>query len=163
MKESLLLQKQTIPQKKALDLSFLQMEFLRAWHDQEGATPPCRDKHRSAWGKKVILGQEGVVAPWYCHTHFEGVILKLNIRAFFLDIVCFSASYTSTIDINLNLFPDIAFTPCRFLFFVFANYLLRNTPFRKCWQLKGLEGNKLRLFTLFLIQIFAIINEWTFS
>jgi hypothetical protein len=35
----LLVQKQMIPQQKALILSFLQMEILRAWHYQEGSTP----------------------------------------------------------------------------------------------------------------------------
>jgi hypothetical protein len=54
LKEPLLVQKQMIPQKKALILSFLQMESLRGWHDQEGATPPCREKHRSAWGKNIF-------------------------------------------------------------------------------------------------------------
>jgi hypothetical protein len=35
-------QKQTIPQKKALILCFLQVESLRAWHYQGGSTPTCR-------------------------------------------------------------------------------------------------------------------------
>jgi hypothetical protein len=42
LKETLLVQKQTIPQKKALILCFLQLESLRAWHNQEGSTPTCR-------------------------------------------------------------------------------------------------------------------------
>ena len=41
---TLLVQKQTIPQKKALILSFLQLESLRAWHYQEGSTLTCRKK-----------------------------------------------------------------------------------------------------------------------
>ena len=45
LKEPLLVQKQTIPQKKGLILSFLELESLRAWHYQEGATPTCRKKH----------------------------------------------------------------------------------------------------------------------
>ena len=44
LKEPFLVQKQTIPQKKALILSFLQLESLRAWHYQEGSTPTCRKK-----------------------------------------------------------------------------------------------------------------------
>ena len=52
LREPLLLQKQTIHQQKGLDLSFLQTQILRAWHDQEGATPSRREKHRCAWGKK---------------------------------------------------------------------------------------------------------------
>jgi hypothetical protein len=44
MKEPLLVQKQTIHQQKALDLSFLETESLRAWHYQEDATPTRREK-----------------------------------------------------------------------------------------------------------------------
>jgi hypothetical protein len=44
MKEPLLVQKQTIHQQKALDLSFLETESLRAWHYQEDATPARREK-----------------------------------------------------------------------------------------------------------------------
>jgi hypothetical protein len=40
-KEPLVEQKQTIPQKKALIFSFLQLEKLRAWHYQGGTTLPC--------------------------------------------------------------------------------------------------------------------------
>ena len=43
MKEPLLVQKQTIHQQKALDLSFLETESLRAWHYQEEATPSRRE------------------------------------------------------------------------------------------------------------------------
>ena len=52
LKEPLLVQKQTIPQKKALILSFLELESLRAWHYQEGSTPTCTKRH---WKKKVNL------------------------------------------------------------------------------------------------------------
>ena len=45
LKGPLLLQKQTIPQKKALVLSVLTLESLRAWHHQEDATPPCPKRH----------------------------------------------------------------------------------------------------------------------
>ena len=45
LKEPLLVQKQMIPHKKALILSFLELERLRAWHDQERATPPFCKKH----------------------------------------------------------------------------------------------------------------------
>jgi hypothetical protein len=44
MKEPLLVQKQTIHQQKALDLSFLETESLRAWYYQEDATPVRREK-----------------------------------------------------------------------------------------------------------------------
>ena len=51
-KEPMLVLKQTIPQKKALILSFLETETLRLWHYQESATPTCHKKHRWAWCKK---------------------------------------------------------------------------------------------------------------
>ena len=54
LKEPLLVQKQIIPQKKALILSFLQLESLRAWHYQKGSTPTCRKKTL----KKVNLTEE---------------------------------------------------------------------------------------------------------
>ena len=41
LKEPLLVKKQTIPQTKALILSFLQLESLRTWHYQEGTTLSC--------------------------------------------------------------------------------------------------------------------------
>ena len=44
----LLVQKQTIHQRKALDLSFKLTPQKWAWHHQEDATPPHREKHRCA-------------------------------------------------------------------------------------------------------------------
>ena len=43
--EPMLAPKQTIPQQKALDLSFNLTPQKWAWHYQEGATPPRREKH----------------------------------------------------------------------------------------------------------------------
>ena len=45
LKEPLLVQKQMIHQRKALDLSFNLTPQKWAWHYQEGATPPYREKH----------------------------------------------------------------------------------------------------------------------
>ena len=45
LKEPLLVQKQTIPQQKALDLSFNLTPYKWAWYYQEGATPSRREKH----------------------------------------------------------------------------------------------------------------------
>jgi hypothetical protein len=56
LKEPLLVQKQKIPQKKALTLSFLQLESLRAWHYQEGSMPTCRIKTLK---KKIDGGKSG--------------------------------------------------------------------------------------------------------
>ena len=65
-------------------------------------------KARVRVGKKnVFLGHEGVAA------HFQGVKIKLTSRASFWYIICFITSNINTIYINLNLFPDIAFTPCK--------------------------------------------------
>jgi dTDP-4-dehydrorhamnose 3,5-epimerase-like enzyme len=54
LKEPLLAQKQTIPQQKALTLSFLELESLRAWHYQESSTPTYRKKTLK---KKVNLAE----------------------------------------------------------------------------------------------------------
>ena len=48
LKEPLLVQKQTIHQLKALDLSFNLAPCKWVWHDQGAATPPRREKHRWA-------------------------------------------------------------------------------------------------------------------
>ena len=45
LKEPLLVQKQTIPQQKALDFSFNLAPWKWAWHYQEAATPSRREKH----------------------------------------------------------------------------------------------------------------------
>ena len=52
LKEPLLVQKQTIHQQKALDFSFNLTPWKWAWHDQEGTTPPCREKHR--WARRAF-------------------------------------------------------------------------------------------------------------
>ena len=55
MPEPLLLQKQTIPQQKALILTFLELESLLAWQYQEGSTPTCCKKTLK---KKVDLREQ---------------------------------------------------------------------------------------------------------
>jgi hypothetical protein len=45
LKEPLVVKKQKIPQKKALILSFLELESLRTLNNQEGTKPPCCKKH----------------------------------------------------------------------------------------------------------------------
>ena len=42
--QEMLVQKQMIPQKKGLIISFLELVSLRAWRYQEGTTPTCRKK-----------------------------------------------------------------------------------------------------------------------
>ena len=43
------------------------------------------------------------------YAQFQGVILKLNTRAFFWGIFCFSTSSISIMNIKLNIFPDFAY------------------------------------------------------
>ena len=61
LKEPLVVKKQTIPQQKALDLSFDLAPQKWAWHYQEGTTNSRREKHRCAWGKKSYFraGEHG--------------------------------------------------------------------------------------------------------
>ena len=56
-KEPMLVQKQTIPQKKALDLSFNLTSWKGAWHYQDGATPSRREKH-------ILLNFMGAEGFW---------------------------------------------------------------------------------------------------
>ena len=125
LKEPLLVQKQTIHQLKALDLSFNLTSQKWAWHYQEGATPTGREKH-------ILLNFMGSEGFWLlafydlCRKHFwrysqfQGVILKLNTRAFFWGIVCFSTGSISIMNINLNIFPDFAYPPCSMYWWVWA-------------------------------------------
>ena len=59
LKEPVLVQKQTIHEQKALDLGFNLTPWKWVWHDQEGATPSRRKKHRSARCKKSYSTAEG--------------------------------------------------------------------------------------------------------
>ena len=96
LKEPLLVHKQTIAQMKALILSFLGTESLRAWHYQEGV--PARHKSFFRAGG--------------C-----GVIFKLSIRAFFWGIDCFSTSIGS-FNFELKDFPNSTFKPCMLTMFL---------------------------------------------
>ena len=58
--EPLLVQKQMIPQQKALILSFLQMEILRAWQYQEGSTPTCCKKTLKKKVNLTELSQDAI-------------------------------------------------------------------------------------------------------
>ena len=61
----MLVLKQTIPQKKALILSFLKLDSLRAWHYQEGTTP--YENLCLPHAELCFLWQGGVAPSWYCH------------------------------------------------------------------------------------------------
>ena len=77
----LLVLKQTIPQKKARILRFLEQESLRAWHYQEGTTPFSAShgpmlfvasrhgallitESKAELGKYFIFGMMGQVGVW---------------------------------------------------------------------------------------------------
>ena len=97
-KEPLLVQKQTTPQQKALDLSFNLTPLKWAWHYQEGATPICRKKHfLLIFYRRVdvfwLFGFNDIYRkPLWGYSHFQGVKLKLKSGAFRWGIVCFCAS-----------------------------------------------------------------------
>jgi hypothetical protein len=59
LKEPLVVEKQTIPQQKALDLSFSLAPLKWAWQYQEGATPSRCEKHRCAWGENSSFSAGG--------------------------------------------------------------------------------------------------------
>jgi hypothetical protein len=85
LKEPLLVQKQMIPQRKALILSFLQLESLRAWHYQEGSTPTCRKntlkKSKFNKGKSGSKKKKFLIVPilfLYCEESVCPLLLNYN-------------------------------------------------------------------------------------
>ena len=75
LKEPLLVQKQTIHQRKALDLSFNLKPQKWAWHYQEGATPTRREKHillnfMGAEGFWLLVFYEISRTPFLSYSHF---------------------------------------------------------------------------------------------
>jgi hypothetical protein len=97
LKRPLLVQKQTIHQRKALDISFNLTPWKWAWHYQEGATLTWREKH-------ILLNFMGAEGFWllvfydlsrnqFLRYHpCQGVKLKPRSRAFSWGIVCFTTS-----------------------------------------------------------------------
>ena len=83
-KEPLLVQKQTTPQQKTIDLSFNFTPLKWAWHHQEGATPPRREKHRSAGGKKSSFTASHRHAPLIMPRPLSGCHFKAEIKGFLL-------------------------------------------------------------------------------
>ena len=96
----LLILKQTIPQEKALDISFNLTPQKWAWHYQEGGTPTRRKKHillnlMGAEGFWLLVLDEISTTPFLSYSSFQGVKLKLRSRAFCWGIVCFSTINSS--------------------------------------------------------------------
>ena len=98
LKEPLLVQKQTTHQQKALDFSFNLTPWKWAWHYQEGATPPRREKHilLILYGRVEVFWLFGFKdisrRPLLSYSHFQGVKLKLRSRAFCWCKICFCTS-----------------------------------------------------------------------
>ena len=100
LKEPSLVQKQTIHQRKALDLSFNLTPQKGAWHYQEGGTPTRRKKHillnfMGVEGFWLLVFDEISRTPFLSYSSFQGVKLKLRSRAFCWGIVCLSTSNAS--------------------------------------------------------------------
>ena len=108
VKEPLLVQKQTTPQQKALDLSFNLASWKWAWHYQEGATPPRRKKHillifyGRVEGFWLFAFYDISRRPLLRYSHFQGVKVKLRSRAFCWDFVCFCTCNGSFRILNLK-------------------------------------------------------------
>ena len=113
VKEPLLVQEQTTPQQKALDLSFNLTPWKWAWHHQEGATPSRREKHRSAWGKKSCFTARGSDSLMIVPRPLSGCQIKAEIKGFLLRYCLFQYKHWFFPNFDLNHFPDSAFTPCR--------------------------------------------------
>ena len=74
--------------------------------------------------------------PLLSYSHFQGVKLKLNIRAFFRGIVCFSTIIDSFQILNLNIFRiwllHPVHTPKHCIFTIFYHKVVHTTFFVVC-------------------------------
>ena len=113
LKEPLLVQKQPIHQRKALDLSFNLTPQKWAWHYQGAATPSRREEHilLNFMGFWLLVFYEISRTPFLSYSHFQGVKLKLILRAFCWCIVCFFTSIGSFQIFNSKIFRNILLHP----------------------------------------------------
>ena len=93
MKEPLLVAKQTIPQQKALDLSFNLAPWKWAWHYQEAATPSRREKH-------ILLNFTGA------RRIFDFLTSMTSLEVNFKDTSTFRVLFESW---SQGLFADVSF------------------------------------------------------
>ena len=98
--------------KKALKFSFLQLESLRAWHYQEGTTPPRNEKHRCAWGKKSYFGAGGRGALLIMPRPLLWCQIKAAIKGFLLRYRLLQCKHWFLPNFELKDFPELTFTPC---------------------------------------------------
>ena len=112
VKEPLLVQKQTIPQQKALDLSFNLAPWKWAWHYHEAATPSRREKHRCAWGKKRSFAASHLHALLIMPHPLLGCQIKAEIKGFLLRYRLFQYKHWFLPIFELKDFSELTFTPC---------------------------------------------------
>ena len=129
LKEPLVVQKQTISQQKALDLSFNLTPWKWAWHCQEGATPARREKHRCAWGKKRFLRAGGRGSLMIMPRPLSGCQIKAEIKGFLLRYRLFQFKHCFLPNFELKDFPDLPFTPCSKYISYWKNTLFAETVF----------------------------------
>ena len=117
LKEPLLVQKQTIPQKKALKFGFLPLESLRAWHYQEGTTPPC-PKSIFCW---ILRPRGGFLTPCILWTFWKAFLkiqslsrchFKAKYQGFLLRYRLFQYKHWFLPKFEPKDFPELTFTPC---------------------------------------------------
>ena len=113
VKEPLLVLKQTIPQQKALDLSFNLAPWKWAWHYHEAATPSRREKHRCAWGKKSYFRAGGSSSLMIMPRPHSGCQIKAEIKGFLLRHYLFQCKHWFLPNFELKDFSDLPFTQCR--------------------------------------------------
>jgi hypothetical protein len=93
LKEPLVLLKQTIPQQKALDLSFNFAPWKWAWQYHEASTPSCPKRSQKPSAPTYAFHSKEVWRPPDDATPtFRGAKLKLRSRAFCWHTVCFCTS-----------------------------------------------------------------------
>ena len=129
LKEPLLVQKQTIHQRKALDLGFNLASWKWAWHYQEGATPSRREKHSSAWGKKSCSTARGRGSLMVIPRPLSGCQIKAEIKGFLLVYRLFLYRHWFLPNFELKDFPEYTVTPCRHC----------SNPKSKWWIIRSLE------------------------
>ena len=117
LREPLVLLKQTIPQQKALDLSLNLTLRKWAWHYQEGATFPRREKHRCAWGKKSCSTAGGRDSSMVMPHPLLGWQMKAEIKGFLLRYRLFQYKHWFLPNFELKYFPEYTATPCTFIYF----------------------------------------------
>ena len=106
-----LVQKQTIHQQKALDLSSNLTPWKWVWHYQEGVTPSRRKKHRSAWGKKSCSTARGHGSLMIMPRPLLGCKIKAEIKGFLLRHCLFQYKHWFYPIFEFKDFPELNFTP----------------------------------------------------